>query len=193
METFKYKAEIQELKSLVEKRFGHRLCTTNDFESLSALLLTEIKTPVSTSTLKRIWQYVNDEHAPRMSTLDILARYVGHADFVAFCRWRKEGAGQSSAFFSAERIVAADLFIGDEVEIGWAPNRLVRLCHKGEGIFEVVSVHESKLMVGDLLPVVSFILGEPLSVPYIIRNGENTLPFVAGKNGGLTILSLVGK
>ena len=128
-----------------------------------------------------------------MSTLDILARYVGHADFVAFCRWRKEGAGQSSAFFSAERIVAADLSIGDEVEIGWAPNRLVRLCHKGEGIFEVVSVHESKLMVGDRLPVVSFILGEPLSVPYIIRNGENTLPFVAGKNGGLTILSLVGK
>lgn len=193
METFEYKAEIQELKSLVESRFGHRLCTTNDFERLSALLLTEIKTPVSTSTLKRIWQYVNDEHAPRMSTLDILARYVGHADFVAFCRWRKEGAGQSSAFFSAERIVAADLSIGDEVEIGWAPNRLVRLCHKGEGIFEVVSVHESKLMVGDLLPVVSFILGEPLSVPYIIRNGENTLPFVAGKNGGLTILSLVGK
>ena len=193
METFKYKAEIQELKSLVEKRFGRRLCTTNDFERLSALLLTEIKTPVSTSTLKRIWQYVNDEHAPRMSTLDILARYVGHADFVAFCRWRKEGAGQSSAFFSAERIVASDLSVGDEVEIGWAPNRLVRLCHKGEGIFEVVSVHESKLMVGDLLPVVSFILGEPLSVPYIIRNGENTLPFVAGKNGGLTILSLVGK
>ena len=193
METFKYKAEIQELKSLVEKRFGRRLCTTNDFESLSALVLTEIKTPVSTSTLKRIWKYVNDEHAPRMSTLDILARYVGHADFVAFCRWRKEGAGQSSAFFSAERIVASDLSVGDEVEIGWAPNRLVRLCHKGEGIFEVVSVHESKLMVGDLLPVVSFILGEPLSVPYIIRNGENTLPFVAGKNGGLTILSLVGK
>ena len=193
METFEYKAEIQELKSLVEKRFGHRLCTTNDFESLSVLLLTEMRTSISTSTLKRIWQYVNDEHAPRMSTLDILARYVGHTDFVAFCQWRKEGAGQSSAFFSAERIVAADLSIGDEVEIGWAPNRLVRLCHKGEGIFEVVSVHESKLMVGDRLPVVSFILGEPLSVPYIIRNGENTLPFVAGKNGGLTILSLVGK
>ena len=193
MEIFEYKAEIQELKSLVEKRFGRRLCTTNDFESLSALLLTEIKTPISTSTLKRIWQYVNDEHAPRMSTLDILARYVGHADFVAFCRWRKEGAGQSSAFFSAERIVASDLSVGDEVEIGWAPNRLVRLCHKGEGIFEVVRVHESKLMVGDLFPTASFILGEPLSVPYIIRNGENTLPFVAGKNGGLTILSLVGK
>ena len=193
MEIFEYKAEIQELKSLVEKRFGRRLCTTNDFESLSALLLTEIKTPVSTSTLKRIWQYVNDEHAPRMSTLDILARYVGHADFVAFCRWRKEGAGQSSAFFSAERIVASDLSVGDEVEIGWAPNRLVRLCHKGEGIFEVVRVHESKLMVGDLFPTASFILGEPLSIPYIIRNGENTLPFVAGKNGGLTILSLVGK
>lgn len=192
MDTHEYKTEIQELKSLVEKRFGRRLCSTNDFESFS-LLLTERKTPVSASTLKRIWQYVNDEHAPRMSTLDILARYVGHADFVAFCRWRKEGAGQSSAFFSAERIVASDLSIGDEVEIGWAPNRLVRLCHKGEGIFEVVSVHESKLMVGDRLPVVSFILGEPLSVPYIIRNGENTLPFVAGKNGGLTILSLVGK
>lgn len=193
METFEYKAEIQELKSLVEKRFCHRLCTTNDFESLSALLLTEMKTPISTSTLKRIWQYVNDEHVPRMSTLDILARYVGHADFMAFCKWQKEGAGQSSAFFSAERIVASDLSIGNEVEIGWAPNRLVRLCHKGEGMFEVVNVHESKLMVGDLLPVASFILGEPLSVPYIIRNGENTLPFVAGKNGGLTILSLVSK
>lgn len=193
METFEYKAEIQELKSLVEKKFGHRLCTTNDFESLSELLLTEMKTPISASTLKRIWQYVNDEHTPRMSTLDILAQYVGHAEFLAFCKWRKEESRQSSAFFSAERVAVSELPVEAEVEIGWAPDRLVRLCYKGEGMFEVIRVHESKLMVGDLFPTSSFILGEPLSVPYIIRDGEKTSPFVAGKNGGLTVLSLVGQ
>lgn len=193
MNTNEYKTEIQELKSLVESRFGRRLCTTNDFESLSALLLAEKKFSISASTLKRIWQYVNDEHFHRMSTLDILAQYVGHLDFVTFCRWRRNDSGQSSSFFSAERIVVSDLSIGDEVEIGWAPNRLVRLHHRGEGMFEVIAVRESKLMVGDLFPVTSFILGEPLAVPYIIRDGEKTLPFVSGKNGGLTILSLVGK
>lgn len=36
---------------------------------------------------------------------------------------------------------------------------------RGEGMFEVVRVHESKLMVGDLFPTASFILGEPLPVP----------------------------
>ena len=172
MDTHEYKTEIQELKSLVEKRFGRRLCATNDFEGLSLLLLTERRTPISASTLMRIWQYVNDEHAPRMATLDILAQYVGMPDFVAFCQWWKEGAGQSSAFFSAERIVTADLSVGDEVAIGWAPNRLVRLSYRGEGMFEVVRVHESKLMVGDLFPTASFILGEPLSIPYIIRDGQ---------------------
>lgn len=133
MDTHEYKTEIQELKSLVEKRFGRRLCATNDFEGLSLLLLTERRTPISASTLKRIWQYVNDEHAPRMATLDILAQYVGMPDFVAFCQWRKEGAGQSSAFFSAERIVTADLSVGDEVEIGWAPNLLSACITGGRG------------------------------------------------------------
>lgn len=193
MDTHEYKTEIQELKLLVEERFGHRLCTTNDFESLSILLLTERKCSISASTLKRIWQYVNDEHAPRLSTLDILAQYVGHADFMAFCKWRKGASGQSSAFFSAERVAVSELPVEAEVEIGWAPDRLVRLCYKGEGMFEVIRVHESKLMVGDLFPASSFILGEPLSVPYIIRDGEKTSPFVAGKNGGLTVLSLVGQ
>lgn len=193
MGTHEYKAEIQELKLLVENRFGRRLCTTNDFERLSLQLLTERRFSISASTLKRIWQYVNDEHVPRMSTLDILAQYVGHPDFVAFCQWRKEGAGLSSAFFSAERLAVSDLSVGEEVEIGWAPDRLVRLRYRGEGVFEVIGVHESKLMVGDLFPAASFILGEPLSIPYIIRGGEKTSPFVAGKNGGLTILSLVGR
>ena len=36
-----------------------------------------------------------------------------------------------------------------------------------------------------------FMMGQPLLLPYILRNGKATLPFVAGQKGGLTILNLL--
>ena len=188
-----YKIEINELMLLAEKKFGRRLNVSNGFEEFALLLSREVQTGVSVSTLKRLYGYVGDVHTPRTFTLDILSQYVGYASFYDFCQWLRREYPCSSQFFSASKLSTSELSVSDEVEIGWLPNRYVRLLYRGETSFEVVEVRESQLQIGDILEASSFILGEPLCFPYILRNGERTSSFVVGRNGGLTLLNKVSQ
>ena len=79
--------------------------------------------------------------------------------------------------------------LGAEVELGWAPNRYVCLTYCGNFIYEVTEVLQSKLRIGDRFEVSGFVLGQPLTIPYILRDGFRTGAFVAGRNGGLTLLN----
>ena len=62
-----------------------------------------------------------------MFTLDILAQYLGHANYYAFVSWLKTSTRYNSSFFNAKQLISNELDAGTEVEIGWSPNRLVRL------------------------------------------------------------------
>lgn len=184
-----YKPEIAELLQLVEKNYPKSLQTSTDFDEFSLFLKREMKESVSTSTLKRLWGYVGDSHLPRMQTLDVLCRYIGHDSFKQFCTWLKTSTAYNSSFFSAHQISARDLEPGSELEIGWSPNRYLRLRYEGDDFFQVEEARQSKLLVGDRFEAVSFLMGHPLFLPYVLREGERLSPFIAGRNGGLTLLN----
>jgi hypothetical protein len=183
-----YQPEIAELQRIIEEKYHKALNTTTDFEEFSYFLKKNDFGIVSPSTLKRLWGYVNDEHNPRIQTLDILSRYIEHKDFAHFCSFLKTSTAYNSSFFTAEEVSAKDLKIGDIVIIGWSPNRLIKLLFKGGSSFEVIEAEQSKLLIGDCFEASGFLKGQPLSLPYIIRDGNRTSPFIAGRNGGLTIL-----
>lgn len=69
--------EIEELKLLVEERYGKKLSTTTDFDEFSLSLQRKNNIAVSSSTMKRLYGYVGDSHKPRVQTLDMLAIYIG--------------------------------------------------------------------------------------------------------------------
>ena len=144
-----YKPEIAELLVLVEKAYPKSLHTSTDFDEFSLCLKREMNESVSTSTLKRLWGYVGDSHLPRMQTLDILSRYIGHAGFKKFCAWLKTSTAYNSSFFSAHQVSARELQPGSEVEIGWSPNRYLRLRYEGNDLFQVEEARQSKLLQGD--------------------------------------------
>lgn len=185
--------EIEELKLQVEQKYGRTLSTTTDFEEFSLVLENTLSQSISASTLKRIWGYVNDRHKARKYTLDILAQYVGFSNFDKFVSWLKTSSKYNSSFFNACQMTSSELLPGEFVEIGWTPNRLVALEYLGDSTFEVKASRNSKLASGDRFVTGSFIMQQPLYLPYIIRNGENTMPFVAGRNGGLTIIRKLNK
>lgn len=58
--------EIEELKLLIEQKYGKTLGTTTDFEEFSVHLSHDTGQNVSASTLKRLWGYVNDSHKPHI-------------------------------------------------------------------------------------------------------------------------------
>lgn len=183
-------AEIEQLKILVEDKFGRGLNTTTDFEAFSLDLHYKTQLELSASTLKRMWGYVGDCHKPRTSTLDVLARFLGYADYRTFVKWLKTSTRFNSSFIHADQLVSSTLREGAEVEIGWSPNRLIRLRYLGESFYEVIAADNSKLRVGDRFLTGCFLKGQPLYLPYLLRKGERTEPFVAGRNGGLSILKL---
>lgn len=183
--------ETEELKLLVEQKFGRVLNTTTDFEVFSLHLSKQAGLRLSTSTLKRLWAYVGDSHKPRTCTLDILAQYIGHKDFTDFKAWLKTSVKYNSSFFDAKQVTSSELTPGTVIEIGWSPNRMLRLNYLGQSRYEVASSENSKIRRGDRFVAGCFIKEYPLYLPYIEREGRRTAPFVAGRNGGLTIINVI--
>ncbi|MGN0281951.1 MAG: hypothetical protein ACI4B3_06600 [Prevotella sp.] len=183
--------EIEELKSLVEKKYKRLLSTTTDFEEFSIELKRKVSKEISSSTLKRIWGYVNDSHKTRKFTLDILANYIGHENFDSFVSWLKTSTRYNSSFFNACQVLSSELAIGQQIEIGWRPNRLLRLKYLGSSKYEVIDAKNSKIKVGDRFITGCFIKGQPLILPFIERPEGNTSTFVAGRNSGLNMLVII--
>ena len=99
--------EIEELKSLVEQKYGKILATTTDFEEFSLYLEKKTCGTISPSTLKRLYGYVSDNHKPRMVTLDVLSQYIGHRNYMEFTHWLKTSTKYNSSFFKANQLVVA--------------------------------------------------------------------------------------
>lgn len=183
--------QIEELKAQIAQLYGKALCTTTDFEEFSFVLKKNTGKNVSPSTLKRLYGYVNDEHKPRVATLDILSQYVGYSNFTTFCQWLKDCSKFNSSFFMAQQLVSCNLKENAEIMIGWSPNRILHLRYLGESTYEIISSENSKLKVGDKFVTGCFIKEQPLYLPYIEREGQHTPSFVAGRNGGLTLIKII--
>ena len=182
--------ELAYLLTEVEKKYGRRIATTTDFESLSVVIEHQIGELISSSTLKRLWGYVSLNPTPRVATLDVLSRFVGHRDFKAFCNHLKESQVYASNFFTSRCQTVAELKPDTTVHIGWAPNRLVKMRYLGNYQFEVMSSENSQLMAGDRFELSEIIVGYPLYISRILRNGAYTPSYVAGQIDGINLLKV---
>ena len=69
---------IEKLKEYVESVAGFNLYTPKDFDNLTEYIFKETGSLLSSTTLKRIWGYLheNKENTPRLSTLNILSKFI---------------------------------------------------------------------------------------------------------------------
>ncbi len=183
--------EINYLMSLVERKFRKSVETSTDFYSLAQEIESETRESVSASTLKRMWGYVNMTPTPRQTTLDVLSKYIGKKDYKAFCENLKNSEAFQSRFFTADFINVCDLSPEARLEIGWDPDRKVTLRYMGDSQFEVESACNSKLLPGDRFEAANFIKGYPLYISRILRNGEYTPSYIAGRKGGINHLKAI--
>lgn len=182
--------ELAYLLDEVEQKYGRRIATTTDFESLSVVIEHQIGEMLSSSTLKRLWGYVSLNPTPRVATLDILSRFVGYKDFKNFCEGLKESKAFVSTFFTAKYQTVVELSPGTVVTIGWAPNRMVKLNYLGDFQFEVISSENSQLLLGDRFELSEIIIGYPLYISRILRGGAYTPSYVAGRQKGISLMKI---
>lgn len=180
--------ELQMLLAAVEKQYGRPVATTNDFNTLSAIIEYECREVLSAATLKRLWGYVSLRTTPRRSTLDILSRFVGYRDFADFRLSLYGREDNTSGYLETACVLSSDIPDAGELTIGWAPNRLVRLRKVGEKRFEVLSSLNAKLQQGDRFDCSCFFLGLPLMLPSVERAGRTLPSYMAGKVGGLNLV-----
>ena len=186
--TYQQFPELVNLLGKVSAKYGGRIITANDFSLLSEHLRDELGVVISASTLKRLWGYDAYESTPRVSTLDLLANYIGEDSFQSFCENIRKDPSYVSGFMTSRMLSSSDLEEGETVSIGWNPNRLVKLRYLGEDLYEVVSNSNSKLREGDRFHLISAIVGYPLYLSDIVRDGVQMPLYVAAFDDGLTLV-----
>lgn len=178
--------EIIALKMAIERKSKISPRTPSQFERLSDIISTETHEPVSASTLKRLWGYVDYPHAPRLIILDTLARYLGVGcwdKFVASLTRDRESSMQIEAF----TLRAADLNPGDVVALRWLPDRVVTIRLITGDEFEIIGSVGSKLCVGERFHASGFTAGSPATLYGLRSPGDPVATdYIAGINGGIT-------
>lgn len=182
--------EIYELRLRIETSIKRKIETPADFDFLRGIIWERTHEQISTSTLKRLWGYVDGVDNARNSTLNVLSKALGYENWDAFILKLKSENVDNSDLVMSESMSSSDLKIGDMLMIAWQPNRVCRLKYLGDNQFEVMESQNSKLKVGDTFRCGLFILGEPVYINDLRQNNGTGEPklFVIGNKSGLTKL-----
>ena len=182
--------EIYELRLRIETSIKRKIQTPADFDFWRGIIWERTHEQISTSTLKRLWGYVDGVDNARNSTLNVLSKALGYENWDAFILKLKSENVDNSDLVMSESMSSGDLKIGDRLMIAWQPNRVCRLKYLGDNQFEVMESQNSKLKVGDMFRCGLFILGEPVYINDLRQNNGTGEPklFVIGNKSGLTKL-----
>lgn len=176
------------LRSDVGRRYGHRLQTSTDFVHLSEDIAASKAGYISSSTLKRFWGYVNDNYSSkRQSTLDTLARYVGHDSYGAYIDSLTASTTSTSDFNSALSLDVSTLTPGRQLTISWFPDRQLWLTYLGNLTFRIDRSENSKLTANTKIRCLTLVKGQPLIVNIVNINASDSQPltYMAGKVNGI--------
>lgn len=174
------------LKKQTEQIFGQHIATPKDFSQLADKIFDRIHVQVSPTTLKRIWGYLDEPVAPRVSTLNILAQFIGYSNWDSFCGCIKKGIIDAQSNFIINKMVSTETIpLYTHIRLTWAPERLCEIVYEGNFRFSVVRSENAKLQAGDTFECKFFIEKEPLYLYNIVHQGQKIPAYVAGKREGV--------
>lgn len=178
----------QAIKLKIGETLGTPIVYPGDCERLALDIRLRLNETIGVTTIKRLFGFASDVADPRKSTLDLLARYAGYANYEEMKRDLCPDG--DSDFETRPDIDSSELNPGDRVVFEYLPDRKVEMEYIGNNNFKVIASQNSSLQPGDTAYATCFNLNHPLRINYVTRGGENLGPYTAGKVSGLTSLSL---
>lgn len=170
------------VQRLLENKCGHPLRTPADVERLMLDIEGAVGERVGISTLKRLFGIFADERTPRVSTLDIIARYLEYENWDTLAALDLKS---NSAFEAEGELHTNELPTGQQVEVLYEPNRRLVLAHREDDRFVVMEAESSKIQKGDVLRFTHLAAGYPLFVSQVTRGEANLGSFTAGIKQGI--------
>lgn len=186
METFDEKTI-----NFIKQKSGLSFSQSKDYFLLAEMIFFTTGEHISDNTLRRLMGVKNDGGVPRISTLDIVARFLG---FDSWCSYEKYGHKEmSDSRFVDNRVVVASsqLSVGQQVEIQYHPYRTVIMEYVGDELYSVNSVSGGSLKENDLLKIYNFVEGMTLFVQDVIRKGNSLGQYIAGEVSGLLSVRVI--
>ena len=169
---------------MLKRKSGNDLRLPSDCEQLALDIEGKTGVHVGATTLKRLTGFASDERTPHVSTLDVIACYLGYAHWEELSRI--EDKGNSDFDTTDEEVRSADLQTDAVVEVTYLPDRKVRMKYLGNNRYQIIESLNSKLQVGDEVEILNFVLHHPLFVLNVWRSGESLGQFTAGRVSGLS-------
>lgn len=175
--------QIVRLRNIIETVVGRKIVYPKDFEFLERQIEGYAGERISTSTLKRVWGYVNMYSEISIYTLNLLSRMVGYADWEDFCQ--NDYEEESSHKIICRKLFTSALKRGDQVCIVWKPKRKITIQYEGQDQFIVLESVNSKLQKDDIFHCLQFIEKQPLFLSGLYRKGMPPCDYVCGQHGGI--------
>lgn len=178
--------DIRRLINDTEIKFGRAVRTPADFYALRLAIFDVVHDAVSVSTLMRMWSYVSAVVTPRISTLDVLARYLGYASYAAYSH--TDGTKDilsSDMIISHGLVVDEQLDCGDRLRLRWMPDRVCDVMYLGHNAFRIVAAEKTHLHVGDTFSCSMIIENEPLYLSHLCHDDMPPRVYVCGLHGGV--------
>lgn len=175
---------IDRLRRQAEACFGRPASTSRHFEELSESIFSRTGQLLSTSTLKRLWGYLDEPVTPRLHTLDTLSRYAGWPDWKEFSE-APNADPESGPIGRPHLDVRHDLRRGDRVRLSWAPDRVCEIWYLSDLEFEIFSARNTRLQAGDRFRCSSIISDAPLYLDHLTRQGDDLGVYVCGRRSGV--------
>lgn len=153
----------------------------------------ELKTgeKLAANTIKRLVGILPYESLPRITTLNIIGRYIGYKSWDAFMVAVKQGTSIFGDFYPFVEVCR--LKPNALISFEWEPDRQITLRHTHICFCEVISVTNSKLKEGDVLELAQLADGFPFFVKNVIRNGECLGSYTAATETGIHDLKVEGR
>lgn len=179
---------LELLKEAIAIKFQEIPKTPSSFALLADDIYRTTGRTIGVSTLKRIYGYVRTQTSPTFSSLSLLCRYVGYADWDAFEAHCATGAPmyETSGFNREDVINTETLAVGLEIRLQWHPKKVCILRKTADpDMFTVVESRNIKLLAGDIIRVRSLTKNLPFEAYDCHRDGELLGSYTSAVTGGL--------
>ena len=169
---------FHQIKKDIESKDGHAMETQRDFELLCDNIKEVTHDSFHVDTLRRLWNKRHDAYGTvRISTLNILSRYLGFSDWTDYSASIRHDSDSSEPTDGQKVLQTSDFCENAVITLAWLPDRVckLRLMKPDAGEWEVLEVENSHtLIVGDTITAKYIVEGEVLYIEKIIRNGAET-------------------
>ncbi|MDE5595876.1 MAG: hypothetical protein K2I89_09940 [Muribaculaceae bacterium] len=178
-------ANENEILRRLKDKVGLEMAKSSDFDALSQSITDSTSENLSVNTLKRLFGFKTDKVVPRLSTMDIIAQYLGYSDYESLIKELGEDA-DISLFTPIDCLEIQELEKGTQIRVAYNPNRVFFLTYLGDYQFIANDVEGSKnIRKGDLLTITQLAVGHRFVVSHVVRDGQDLGTYESAKFKGL--------